>query len=146
MYQTSSWLCRCLFKSPLFLKLWSQPLCWHMKLGSAWWVIMCCSSLLLNGKLLPQSSQTKLRYLWVYKCLSRAVWVANFLSHNSQSTIPWSAWWWSLSSLIEPKRLYANFAPYGMSMFVLVSMQWCRVCSCFHRSCNFGGYISRFHI
>ena len=34
LYQTSSWLCRCLFKSPLFLKQWSQPLCWHMKLGS----------------------------------------------------------------------------------------------------------------
>ena len=105
LYQTWSWLCRCLFKSPLFLKLRSQPLCWHMKLGSAWWVILCCSNLPLNGKLWLQSSQTKRRSLWVYICLSNAVWVANFLSHRSQSTTPWSTGWWLLSSLIEPKTL-----------------------------------------
>ena len=54
-------------------------------------------------KFWPQSSQTKQRSLWVYICLSRAVWVAIFLSHRSQSTTPWSTRWWLLSSLIEPK-------------------------------------------
>ena len=73
-------------------------------------IILCCSSLLLNRKLWPQSSQTKWRSLWVYICLSRA----DFLSHSSQSTTPWSTWWWLLSSLIEPKD----------SMQILHCMVW----------------------
>ena len=44
----------------------------------------------------------------------RPVWVANFLSHRSQSTTPWSTQWWSLSSLIEPKD----------SMQILHHMVW----------------------
>ena len=102
--QTSSWLCICLLKSPLFLKPWLHPLCLHMKLSSVWCVIWCCSNLLLNGKLWPQSSQTKQRSLRRYICLSSDDCVANFLSHCSQSTILWSFLWCSFSSLMEPNK------------------------------------------
>ena len=112
--QTSSWLCICLLKSPLFLKPRLHPLCLHMKLCSVWCVIWCCSNLLLNGKHWPQSSQMKRRSLWRYICLSSEDCVANFLSHRSQSTIPWSFLWCSFSSLMEPNE----------SMQILHHMVW----------------------
>ena len=112
--QTSSWLCICLLKSPLFLKPRLHPLCLHMNLSSVWCVIWCCSNLLLNGKLWPQSSQMKRRSLWRYICLSSEDCVPNFLSHSSQSTIPWSFLWCSFSFLMEPNE----------SMQILHRMVW----------------------
>ena len=56
----------------------------------------------------------KRRSLWRYICLSSEDCVANFLSHRSQSTIPWSFLWCSFSSLMEPNE----------SMQILHRMVW----------------------